>query len=678
MRLTAEDLELLEHCYITPPVATAAGLYRVPSIEGCELVGRKHGNCAGIAFPCFWPGTSDVSVVRLRLDDPPVDPGGKTAYKYLAAPGSRNRIYAVLEDPADLTDPHKPLHISEGEKKYLALHRAALEAGGNGTGPAAFASFSLFGVSSWRGVIGIRTDSNGLRAPDYGVIPDLDRVVWAIPDGHGGWALRRLVYLVFDTNVLSNRHVAAARHSLARELERRGAEVWYVHLPPEEGINGVDDYLARYGWGGYMDLVRHAARFDWRDELVRTEQGKIMGTIGNTLLALRVAPAMQDVLRFNQFALQIETARTPPWGGEAGAWGDQDDILLTEWLEHQGIRVSDAVAAKAASTIARGAGYHPVRQYLERLHWDGVGRLDDWLITYCGADPGSPDEDKQGPLGDYLRAIGPRWMISAAARVFEPGCRADHTLILEGAQGIGKSTTFQILGGDFYSDDIAELGTKDAQLATAGVWIVELPELDAMSRAEVSKVKAFLSRKEDHFRPPYERHQGWFPRQCVFGGSVNQSQYLKDETGGRRFWPLKCGPVELARLRQDRDQLWAEAVARYRKGEPWWLNTTELTQIACEQQNERYQPHPWDSVIERWVTKDRLTSTDPPEVTTANVLQYAINKDKGHWERRDEIQVGISLNRLGWFATLRPRNADGSRRRVYTYQPPPQNQPKKE
>src|SRR5262249_52673601 len=150
---------------------------------------------------------------------------------------------------------------------------------------------------------------------------------------------------------------------------------------------------------------------------------------------------------------------------------------------------------------------------------------------------------------DYARAVGARRLISAVARIYEPGCQADHVLILEGPQGQGKSTALRTIGEPFYSDDIAELGTKDASLGTAGVWIVELPELYAMARAEVSKVKSFFSRRTDRFRPPYGRRMVEAHRQCVFAGSVNNDVYLKDETGGRRFWPLQCGRIDLDSLR---------------------------------------------------------------------------------------------------------------------------------
>jgi predicted P-loop ATPase len=147
---------------------------------------------------------------------------------------------------------------------------------------------------------------------------------------------------------------------------------------------------------------------------------------------------------------------------------------------------------------------------------------------------GVPDE-----ASDYVWAIGAKWLISAVAHIYKPGCKADHMLIAEGPQGLFKSTAFQVLGEPWFTDNIEELGTKDSQLATLGRWIIELAELDALTRAELSRVKAFLSRSIDRFRPPYGRRLIESPRQCVFVGTVNHGEYLRDETGGRRFWPVE-------------------------------------------------------------------------------------------------------------------------------------------
>src|SRR5262249_9639861 len=152
-----------------------------------------------------------------------------------------------------------------------------------------------------------------------------------------------------------------------------------------------------------------------------------------------------------------------------------------------------------------------------------------------------------------------------------------------------------------FTDDMPDLSTKDASLATAGVWIIEPSELDAMTRADVNRVKAFLSRRIDRFRPPYGRRFVKFKRQCIFAGSVNDTEYLKDDSGGRRFWPVRCSVLGLEALGRDRDQLWAEALVRYRRGEPWWLKDPELIAAAVQEQDDRFSGDPWQPVIGEWL-----------------------------------------------------------------------------
>jgi predicted P-loop ATPase len=638
MQLTTDDYEALEKCYIPRVLADAAGLERVDSLEGRERVGRKGpGDYAGILYRYFDPVIKQVVAERLRLDHPPVDHNGKPAQKYLAPPGQRNHLYWPLADPTWIEDTTIDVMVVEGEKKALASHRAAIETAtmrGNGQRHvAAWFAVGVGGVYNWRGVIGITIDASGERVQEKGVIPDIERINWK----------GRRVWICYDSNVLTNDMVRAARKQLARELASRDAEVWFIDLPIVPGVNGVDDFLAQEGLQAFLELFPKASRWQWHNELVRSDKGKILPTFGNALKVLRLAPEWNGVLVYNEFALRTETRRPPPWGGPTGPWDDHQDSLLIESLEGEGLRISDAHATRAAVTVAREHPYHPVRDYLGGLKWDGVSRIDDWLIIYLGVDP-----------SDYVRAVGACWLISAVARIYEPGVKADCALILEGGQGKGKSTALGILGGEFYSDDIAELGTKDASLGAAGVWIVELAELEAMTKSDVSKIKSFISRQVDRFRPPYGRHYIRVPRQCIFAGSVNLNRYLKDETGGRRFWPVKCGDkLDLDSLRRDRNQIWAEAVARYRASAHWWLEDDEVIAAAAEEQDDRYQTDPWEPLVAEMLPNET-------EVTTADVLLKAIQKLPGQWTRADETRVGIILNRLGW-EIHRPHG----RRRVY-------------
>lgn len=633
--LLSSDYASLERCYITGALVERARISRVNSLDGASRMGRKpNADYSGLLIPYIDPESQKVVAERLRVDHPPLDPAGKPAYKYLSPPGQRSHLYFPFARTEWLQDETLPVVITEGEKKGIALHRAALEAAPASSKPL-FLAIAIAGVWCWRGVVAQAPSSNGLRGPVHGPIPDLDRIAWK----------NRKALIAFDANVGSNPSVRAARAQLAREIESRGGLVYFLELAPAPGINGVDDFLAQQGLTAFLGLYHSARRHDWHRELTTNDKGRIEATVENALTALRLAPEMRP-LGFNEFAQRIEALSPMPWPGEPGPWANHHDTLLAAWLESQGVRVSEVRAARAADAAARERPFHPVKEYLSRLVWDGIGRIDDWLTLYAHAE-----------ASDYTRAVGARWLISAIARVCRPGCQADHTLILEGPQGVGKSTLFRILGGEFYTDDIPELGTKDAQLSVAGIWIGELAELDAMNRAEISKVKRFLSETQDHFRPPYERRPAWFKRSCVFCGSVNYSEYLKDDTGGRRFWPVKCGArIDTAAFERDRDQLWAEAYARYHQGAKWWFDADLLIEAAAEEQHKRFQQDPWQELVERWL----LTQT---EVTVAETLESAVHKRPADFERADQTRMGYILRRAGWRVSKRPRG--GARRRVY-------------
>ena len=302
--------------------------------------------------------------------------------------------------------------------------------------------------------------------------------------------------------------------------------------------------------------------------------------------------------------------------------------------------MSVEVAGQAVQTAARDRPFHPVKTYPQGLHWEGVERVDGWLSRYLGADD-----------TEYSRAVGSRWLISAVARILRPGAKADCCLILEGPQGIRKSTALRTLAGEYFTDELADLGSKDAAMQTRGVWIIELSELDSLSHSEVARIKAFMSRTTDRFRPPYGMRLVESPRQCVFAGTVNHSTYLRDETGGRRFWPIGCGRIDVEALARDRDQLWAEAKARFDAGAVWWLETAELVQMASDQQIERYEGDPWEEVIGPWV-ESRAS------VSISEVLERCLEKAHALWTQTDKNRAARCLRALGW---ERYRERQGSR-----------------
>ena len=395
----------------------------------------------------------------------------------------------------------------------------------------------------------------------------------------------------------------------------------------------------------------------WRDLLLRgharkgSEKGPILSVLANAITALRNAPEWNGVLAFNEFSLGTVALKPAPWDGAVtGAeWTDHEDRLTADWLQHTGIMVPVETAGQAVQAVARDRCFHPVREYLDSLKWDGTKRIDTWLSLYLGAE-----------ASDYTGAVGKRWLVSAVARIYQPGSKADCCLILEGEQGLKKSTAIKTIAGEWFTDEIAELGTKDASLQTRGTWVIELAELDSMTKGEVSKIKAFMSRSTDRFRPPYGKRLIESPRQCIFAGSVNHSTYLRDETGGRRFWPVACTRILIDELARDRDQLWAEAVACYRGGAVWWLDSVELNKEAEQEQAARYEGDVWDPLILEWA-RNRVSSGSD-SVSVGEVLDLCLGKKRDQWTRADQMRVGRCLLANRW-----ERYRDRSRNMEWRY-----------
>jgi predicted P-loop ATPase len=671
--LSPSDYEALKSRWLAPDAADAAFLRRVDSAYGAEIIGQSHraGDYSGLVIPYLWPGGADVVMYRLRRDHPDMEAGSdgnvRPRRKYLSPPAGANRLYfAPQTDPDYLNDSNLPLVVVEGEFKALALWRLAWYGLGDAAEQPAFLPVGLQGVWNWRGVVAKTESADGSRVDVKGPVPDIARIAWA----------ERRVLILFDADVEKNLRVSEARHALTRELEGRGAQIAWFNWPPHvpESQKGIDDFLATNGPEPVIRLLSRARNVTkvrprekriseavqdeekWMRDLKCGDKG-IKALLANAMTALRCAPSWRGNLAFNEFSCRMEVPTGTPWRSESYIWGEIDDIRLAEWLQLKGIEVTPLTANLAAEAVAREHSYHPVREYLDRLVWDREPRIDHWLQRYFGAadDP-------------YTRAVGSKWLISAVARIMSPGCQADYCLILQGQQRIGKSSALRILGGSWFTDDVAELGTKEAALQLLGIWIAELGELSQIAGrlADQERVKSFLTRRVDHFRPPYGRRTADFPRQCVFAGTTNSETYFRDETGAGRFWPVKCGPkVDIHRLIQDRDQLWAEARIRWDLGETWFLEDSETLKAAEEEQDARFQRDPWDGRIwqyvisarDAWVKEGKAIEafrTNVPEI-----LQLAVQKKCEDWTRADSNRV-CAIMRLRGFEYKRQRIVDAS------------------
>jgi len=373
----------------------------------------------------------------------------------------------------------------------------------------------------------------------------------------------------------------------------------------------------------------------WRGDLLLTPTKQPRPLLRNAIIALRGAPEWQGVLAYDEFALATMAMKPPPWlkpqdnAWEPRAWTDHDDVLATDWLQAQGIGVPVPVTASAVEAVAKDESFHPVRHYLTGLIWDGTKRVGRFAAMYVGA------EDTP-----YHSEVSTRMFIAAVARIMQPGCKHDHMSILEAPQGTGKSRTLRKLFEPWFTDDLAEFGSKDASMQVRSAWGIEVAELSSMTRSEIERVKAFITRSTDRFRPSYGRRVIEVPRQAVFFGSTNALEYLKDETGGRRFWPIRCGVIDYDAVVRDRDQLWAEAVALYNTGEPWWLTNNALVLEPRGQQDARYQDDAWYEFITRYCA-------NADNVSVAEILE-AIGLERARWTQPDQNRVVRCLVRLGW------------------------------
>jgi putative DNA primase/helicase len=287
---------------------------------------------------------------------------------------------------------------------------------------------------------------------------------------------------------------------------------------------------------------------------------------------------------------------------------------------------------------------------LDDLVWDDTPRINNLLTTYAAV--AAEDETLS-----YIQAIGSRWMIGAVARIFNAGVKVDSALVLVGKQDLLKSRFFAVLGGDWFTDQIPDLKSKDAAIQLAGVWIIEFAELKSIRSADIDTIKAFMSRQVDRYRAPYGRQAANYPRQNAFGGTTNDDEYLNDPTGAKRFWSARVtGPADVEALAKDRDQLWAEAVHRFRQGEKWWLHEKELIETAAEVADEHFASDPWEAPIREWLSFRDIASVDM-------ILDGAIMKDVEKWTRGDESRVGTIVRlRLKWMKKQVSRGVNRGKR----------------
>ena len=357
-------------------------------------------------------------------------------------------------------------------------------------------------------------------------------------------------------------------------------------------------------------------------------------TADNVLIILENDPLLKNKIVYEEFGNRIYALGALPWDSdtEPRIWTDNDDAGLRHYLEKAYRITGEKRILDAFSLSCHKHSYNAVKDYLYSLpEWDGVPRLDTLFIDYLGAADNA-----------YTRAAARKSLTAAVARVMTPGVKYDTMPILAGPQGIGKSTLLRLLGGRWFSDSLSTFEGKEACEMLQGIWINEVGELNGLNRAETNAVKQFLSKVEDIFREPYGRRTGVYPRRCVFFGTTNEAEFLKDKTGNRRFWPIDCGIVPPTKnvfrdLPSEVAQIWAEALMAWRLGEGLYL-TGDALNIAETAQEEHSEQNSKEGVIREFVAREVLPDWDKRSITQRKMYWQAdFQKDGVQTVPREKI-----------------------------------------
>jgi predicted P-loop ATPase len=379
---------------------------------------------------------------------------------------------------------------------------------------------------------------------------------------------------------------------------------------------------------------------NWRGTMKLTDKGGVAQTIENAVIILQNDPKLKDCIGLNEMEHNIVARRDLPWRKVKGAsqWVDADDAALRYYMERvYGMASKDRIF-DAVNVVASANKFHPVRDYLDGCTWDDVPRVETLLIDYLGA------EDN-----DYTRAVTRKALAAAVARIYRPGCKFDYMLTLRGAQGLGKSSFIGLLGGKWFSDSLTTMQGKEAYEQLMGVWIMEVGELASMKKSEVESIKQFLTKRSDRFRPAYGRRTQEFPRQCIFIGSTNETQFLRDTTGNRRFWVVDTPNTpprdfweeltpETVRL------IWAEAVQLYKNGEKLYL-TKDLEDVAREIQEAYSEENPRAGIVVDYL--DRLLPEDWADKDLYSRRQWLESGAEGTIPRQYVCTLEIWAEALG-------------------------------
>lgn len=383
----------------------------------------------------------------------------------------------------------------------------------------------------------------------------------------------------------------------------------------------------------------------WRSRLQENGRGGSKKNVTNLMLYLSGLKEFGKNIRWNELAHRVE------WNGLPL---DPSDLIEMRLIMEQQTPSFEPPVSDLLDTIihySKVNSYHPIRDYLDGLKWDGVKRIDRWMQVCLG----SPDTP-------FNRIVGRKTLVAACARAHKPGCKVDTVLVLEGPQGIKKSSAIEALFGEDFTAESVNLFDQHNKMVMSmmGAWVVELAEFIAIAKRDQNTVKGMLSMRSDRVVLPYAKIASDHPRQCVFFGTINpgESGYLTDTTGNRRYWPVEVAKADLGAIIKCRDQMWAEANAAYKAGEIWWLESDEENSLAQAQVTQREEYDVWDEILEA-----KLYGV---ETTTAGAALQAIGVPNERMDKRALNRIGSCLRRLGFkqSGVSKVTDGDGSRKSV--------------
>jgi predicted P-loop ATPase len=381
------------------------------------------------------------------------------------------------------------------------------------------------------------------------------------------------------------------------------------------------------------------------------------GRYGMILAELDANPLTVGLVAYDNFARVPMLMRPVPMigqrieeGFEPRPLADADLVTMVIHLEDCGLeKLSPGAVRDVLGIKLQRRKYSPPADLIRSLVWDGVERLSTFFMLYAGVRVEGETEAERAAHRTYIETVTRCLFVSAVARVMDPGCKADTVVVLEGAQGTKKSSLLAVLAlrDEWFSDSLPhDVSTKDAKQHLPGKLIVELSEFEAVKRSEAEVVKIFLSARFDKYRPSYGQLEITWPRQNIFVGTTNKTaDYLRDDTGNRRFWPLRTGTIDIDGARVIVEQLYAEAYAAYQAGEQWWLDDS-VEALAKEAQEERREQDPWEQRVRDFVTTRFPNDRGVRWITTGEILTM-LEVPIGRRTRAEEMRVGAVLRAFG-------------------------------